>query len=427
MRRIVALLAITLCHACTCGDDDGPPADPWTVVLPEVPGGNIVSGAVIGEHVYAVGGREGRAMILRWDGTEWAEMPGAGRALLWWIWGSRVDSVYAVGESGTILHFDGTRWSRMPTARAQVTFWGVWGAADDDVWAVGGSATSPALTGAIYHYDGTRWLPIPAPEGVNANLFKIWGSGSRDVWIVGERGTILHWSGGAWAKVDSPTDATLTGLWGTSTSNVWVAGGLNNGFVLHYDGAGWSMWADLLPRALTGVYMGSDRVLHVSGFAGLLGHFEGDRFVESPAPTDKCLHALWGSDDLGLFTGSANLTFGEESTPTVLLHHPGTFPSSEVGIAPGPDGGREDAGLPDAMAIDGGAGAGDECSAAAPCASGLDCWTFAYLAPPEDRCTHDCQRALDCVAEFGPGACCRTPGPQTTRTVCYQDALGLCP
>lgn len=408
-----------------------PPAGPaWTKVLTEIPGGAILAGTVVDGQVFAVGGYRGRGMVLRWDGEQWAEMPGVGPNPLWWIWGARADSLYAVGDGGTILHWDGAAWSRMSTARAdpKLTFWGVWGAADDDVWAVGGSPFPDGPTSVLYHWDGRRWLPVPAPEGVEASLFKVWGSSSRAVWVVGERGTILFWNGGAWSKVPSPVQDTLTGIWGVSASEAYVAGGLMRGLVLRYDGAGWSVLADDLPYGSTGVWMGSEHVLHVSGWSGMLGRIEDGSFVAAPAVTAYDLHSLWGSDDVGVFTGSADLRSAQGSEhASELFHYPGAFPSTDVTVAPIPDGGWPDASEPDAAAYDGGAAAGEVCSSGATCGPGLDCWTFAFLAPPEDYCTHDCTRALDCVGEFGEGSCCRTPGPQTTRTVCYTASLGMCP
>lgn len=413
-----------------CSEKKPPSGPAWTRVLEDVPGGAILAGTVVDDQVFAVGGHRGRGMVLRWDGERWAEMPGVGPNPLWWIWGARADSLYAVGDGGTILHWDGDTWARMPTARAEptLTFWGVWGAADDDVWAVGGSALPDGPTSVLYHWDGRRWLPVPAPAGVEASFFKVWGSSSRAVWVVGERGTILFWNGATWTQVPSPVQDTLTGIWGVSASEAYVAGGLIRGFVLKYDGAGWTVLADDLPFGATGVWIGRDRVLHVSGWSGLLGQIVDRAFVPARGGSSLDLHALWGDDEHGVFTGSADLrTPQSAATPTELFHYPGPFPSSEITIAPTPDGGWPDASVPDAAAVDGGVGPGEVCSEGTSCASGLDCWTFAFLAPPEDYCTHDCTRDLDCAAEFGDGACCRTPGPQTTRTVCYREAFGMCP
>lgn len=424
------LIALVVLFASACSEKK-PPAEPgWTGVLEDVPGGAILAGTVVDGQVFAVGGHAGRGMVLRWDGEDWAEMPGVGPNPLWWIWGARADSLYAVGDGATILHWDGTVWSRMPTARAEatLTFWGVWGAADDDVWAVGGSALPDGPTSILYHWDGQRWLPVPAPAGLDVSFFKVWGSSARAVWVVGERGTILFWDGATWTEVESPVADTLTGIWGVSANEVYVAGGLMRGFVLRWDGASWSVLADDLPLGATGVWIGRDRILHVSGWSGLLGRIDGARFVAAPTASGFDLHAIWGSDELGVFTGSADLRTPESAaSPSELFHYPGPFPSTDVTVVPFPDGGWPDAGVQDAAAIDGGAGPGEVCSEDAPCGTGLDCWTFAFLAAPEDHCTHECTRDLDCVDELGEGACCRAPGPQTTRTVCHAAALGLCP
>ena len=56
-----------------------------------------------------------------------------------------------------------------------------------------------------------------------------------DVWAVGQGGSIIHWDGGAWSAVNSPSTSELYGVWGSGPNDVWAVG--ENHVVLHYDGA----------------------------------------------------------------------------------------------------------------------------------------------------------------------------------------------
>jgi hypothetical protein len=72
----------------------------------------------------------------------------------------------------------------------------------------------------------------PAPAN---DLRAVWGSGPNDVWAVGVRGTILHYDGRAWRRVESGITEDLSGVSGTSSDDVWIVG--SAGTVLHYDGS----------------------------------------------------------------------------------------------------------------------------------------------------------------------------------------------
>jgi len=60
--------------------------------------------------------------------------------------------------------------------------WNVWGSAANDVWAVGNAGT-------VLHWDGTVWAPVTV--STTKDLHGIWGSGPNDIWAVGDQ-TILH-------------------------------------------------------------------------------------------------------------------------------------------------------------------------------------------------------------------------------------------
>lgn len=70
-------------------------------------------------------------------------------AMLFGLWGSGADDIWAVGDGGTILHYDGMVWSAVSSGTTE-SLYGVWGNGRYDLWAVGDSGT-------ILHFDGTSW------------------------------------------------------------------------------------------------------------------------------------------------------------------------------------------------------------------------------------------------------------------------------
>jgi hypothetical protein len=69
---------------------------------------------------------------------------------------------------------------------------------------------------------------MPLPSGSVLN--EIWGSSATDVFAVGEDGVVLHYDGAAWTLA-TPTRAGLLGVWGSSPGDVYAVGAA--GTILH--------------------------------------------------------------------------------------------------------------------------------------------------------------------------------------------------
>ena len=76
-----------------------------------------------------------------------------------------------------------------------------------------GPLTSPAYASPVVSPDGWQWQN-PLPQG--NDLHSVWGSSATDVFVVGDAGTVLHYDGSAWSKMNCGTSANLKGVWGTS-------------------------------------------------------------------------------------------------------------------------------------------------------------------------------------------------------------------
>jgi hypothetical protein len=67
---------------------------------------------------------------------------------------------------------------------------------------------------------------------IGHDLHGLWGSSATNIWAVGY-GTLLHYDGQAWSKVELPaSNLGLQGIWGSSASDIWAVGAA--GVVLHY-------------------------------------------------------------------------------------------------------------------------------------------------------------------------------------------------
>jgi hypothetical protein len=87
-----------------------------------------------------------------------------------------------------------------------------------------------------------QWLLEELDSPTAKNLSDVWGSARDDVWAVGENGVILRYDGAAWSLVDTsslPIQQDLFGVSGRSADDVVAVGA--NGHGIAWDGAGWSI------------------------------------------------------------------------------------------------------------------------------------------------------------------------------------------
>lgn len=185
-----------------------------------------------GSNVFAVGEYfDGRnfGLISHFDGSSWTQVPfdQAPDAVTTDVFGTSASNVYVSGhtvpaEGGYfVLHYDGSSWTQARFPEEGV-LWGVWASSPNDVFAVGIDVNG----GFIIHYDGRLWSRMVVPPTPKP-LADIWGSSGSDVYAVGD-GTILHYDGSSWTQVSQEGGQDVFGF---SATDVYVASG--NGAVLH--------------------------------------------------------------------------------------------------------------------------------------------------------------------------------------------------
>jgi hypothetical protein len=165
------------------------------------------------------------------------------------VWGLDENNVWAVGYvemSGTtsgIIKWDGTSWQ--PYASTQGVKYGIYGFDENNLVYVGESSN----TGIIGIWNGSTWTIYHRDyfqsQGFTAYpLNAVWGSSPEDIWAVGREGTIVHWDGEKWEKVDLslPEDFIFWDIHGTDSDDVYAAGNVENEEykLFHFDGNQWN-------------------------------------------------------------------------------------------------------------------------------------------------------------------------------------------
>jgi hypothetical protein len=173
-------------------------------------------------------------IIEHYDGQRWSSMATDLQTMLFFVWGTGPQDVYAVGQSsqnvGTILRFDGNRWSRMQTPADMPPLKGIWGTSDR-LFAVGRHGVIVELDRKDAG-DGWQWAARGGPD-----LAAVWGSSAENVYAVGQSGTVLRYDGTVWQSEFSGATGNLEAVWGTGAADIYVVGQRDS---RHFDGQTWS-------------------------------------------------------------------------------------------------------------------------------------------------------------------------------------------
>ncbi len=262
-------------------DPTGAGCQPWTLVFPPNPRTHHYLrdiDALAPNDIWAVGEyyddnnyTPDTALVMHWDGTQWAIMPTpptAGRPSLNGVAAIAPDDVWAVGYCGgcafssLTMHWDGVQWTRIPSPDppGYVQLNDVVAFAPNNVWAVG--ANDGGHSTVVMNWDGTAWSIVPSPNGGMFGddnvLTSVSATSPNDIWAVGyiypKGGTpttlTIHWNGGQWALVPSPNPGNysraLYGVSALASNDVWAVGSYSYNLgetylplFLHWNGTQW--------------------------------------------------------------------------------------------------------------------------------------------------------------------------------------------
>lgn len=205
----------------------------------------------------------------------------------------------------------GAKWERAFDATEAGSVSGVWGSGPDDVFAVGGGER-----GTVFHYDGQAWSKMDVPEV--PLLVWVHGFGPDDVLAVGVGGGAVHYDGSAWSVLDTGTTEDLWGVFGFAPDDVWVVGGdtdEGDPVLLHYDGQAFTevaIPAEHNPMGAHALFKiwGIGSKLFAVGQRGLILEHEGGQWSYAPAGAEANddFVSLWGTseDNIVAVGGRAN-------------------------------------------------------------------------------------------------------------------------
>jgi hypothetical protein len=225
------------------------------------------------------------------------------------VWGIDENNVWAIGgvhldgDVSGVIKWDGVKWNLFQSFAGIKR--GIFGFTESQIFVVGEYSNR----GVVGHFNGTSWTEYRT-EYFLANgdtvypLYSVWGSSPDDVWAVGDKGTIIHWDGYQWRKVQRPTNLILYDVWGTSATNVYA---LHISFnkqsqLFHYDGHGWTEISDQLPvneRSLTSLW------IDLGGTGYLVGnyvvYYDGGTFNAIDINQDRPLRKVRGRNSADVF------------------------------------------------------------------------------------------------------------------------------
>lgn len=179
---------------------------------------------LLGTHSSFRGVRPNRDAAFQWERLT-GEIPAT-------LWGADPQHVFGAGAPGEMLVNDGDKpkFKRLESVFPVQPLYGLSGSHRRDVWAVGDRGT-------VLHWDGDRWSRVEATT--QANLRGAWGDGKDGVWIVGEKGTLLHCQmsppPSQCVSISTGTLNDLTSVWGSAECpssgcqerQVWAVGALD--------------------------------------------------------------------------------------------------------------------------------------------------------------------------------------------------------
>lgn len=164
--------------------------------------------------------------LLRYDGTQWAQVDGTLRSLT--RASCTTTALYAVGHVGALMISDETTRSIKATDLTIQDLWGV-SPVTDGAWIVGsrGMILGVDDSGGVY--------PFPTSEEID--LFDVVAFSLSSAWAVGDRGITYRLDSRGWTPVGSAQTNALRAVAGTTPANVLAVG--DAGTIVTFTNGAW--------------------------------------------------------------------------------------------------------------------------------------------------------------------------------------------
>ena len=271
--------------------------------------------------------------IHYWDGTEWTQIYHENNKKLFDISGSNSSNVIACGYNGTIIHvngiqvldrsfedgmsfkavcttgqnsaviaggsgtlvkWDGTQWTYIVKGFVG-NMLGIWGFGPNDVFAGGDYWYDDEYSSRIVRWNGSTWNNLPT--GVSMlTVYCVWGAASDNVYAAGIQGAgsdgyLIHWNGVGWSHIDLGTPGQHTGIWGTSASDIFLVGEE----IFHFNGTDWTEMTSGEYWHLKSVWGFAPDDVYAVGASGLIVHYDGMAWTQIPYAEHPEFRDVWGT------------------------------------------------------------------------------------------------------------------------------------
>ncbi|HOO14156.1 MAG TPA: hypothetical protein PLC51_05755 [Candidatus Marinimicrobia bacterium] len=172
------------------------------------------------------------------------------------LWIVSDDNIWAVGQiiaedpdssfdgSGeewfNAAHWDGEKWNLIRILNT-ATLYSIWYFSESDIW---------VSSGFPKHWDGQQWTMYHFQDmglGIEVSTEHIWASSPNNVYFVGWKGSIVHYNGSNFTKMESGTTCKLEDVWGIDGNHIWAVGTESDNsrsVILFYNGKTWNTLHD---------------------------------------------------------------------------------------------------------------------------------------------------------------------------------------
>jgi len=204
-----------------------------------------------------------------------------------WVVGCSTGGCGSGAGEPVLVHWNGNSFTRGTSSAITSDLFSVFMLSVSEGWAVGGIGTTPV----ILHFTGGSWVQVSVPPtvGVLRSVFMV---DSGNGWAVGDHGTVLHYSGGAWGVIGSPTSDNLRSIFMVGSSDGWAVG--DAGTILRYQGVNgqWITYPSPTTSQLNSISLLDPSHGWAVGAGGTILHFDGSIWLSVAGPVASNLNGV---------------------------------------------------------------------------------------------------------------------------------------
>ena len=178
-----------------------------------------------------------------------------------WVVGALViddsTSLYSGQQNYNVAKWNGVTWNYELIGAPGITGEGIFYFSDNDIW---------VATGIIYHWNGNEWeryhlWNMGVLDDEDGGVTAIWGASPSDIYFVGRKGSIVHYDGSTFTKMESPSATQLLEVAGSSDGEYVFAAGYDvvlptktTALMIHNDSVEEMYYSDYLVPQTTADY-----------------------------------------------------------------------------------------------------------------------------------------------------------------------------